>query len=111
MLRSEQKQEEDATNRVIEEDRKVLIQAIIVRIMKMRKQLRHQQLIGETMQLLANRFKPSGAIIKVWLLVFFTPISKVVKNDLFLQKSIELLIQKEYMKRDEESKDLYIYIA
>uniref|UniRef100_A0AC35TN55 CULLIN_2 domain-containing protein n=1 Tax=Rhabditophanes sp. KR3021 TaxID=114890 RepID=A0AC35TN55_9BILA len=77
-------------NASIESGRKLYLEAIIVRIMKVRKEMRSQQLMFEVVGIVKKRFKPDISDIK---------------------RSIDALIEKGYIKRDGNERDLYQYLA
>eukprot|EP00743_Colponemidia_sp_Colp-15_P002799 GILK01003029.1.p1 GENE.GILK01003029.1~~GILK01003029.1.p1 ORF type:complete len:733 (-),score=137.04 GILK01003029.1:128-2326(-) len=74
----------------VEEDRRHLIEAAIVRIMKSRKTLEHNNLVAEVTKQLTARFAPNPAIIK---------------------KRIESLIEREYLERSKTDRRVYNYLA
>ncbi|CCD74336.1 Cullin-3 [Caenorhabditis elegans] len=78
------------TRQKVEDDRKLEVEAAIVRIMKARKKLNHNNLVAEVTQQLRHRFMPSPIIIK---------------------QRIETLIEREYLARDEHDHRAYQYIA
>jgi len=70
--------------------RKHMIDAAIVRIMKARKTLKHAPLVAEVMAQLSARFKPKPGDIK---------------------KEIELMIEQDYLARDQKDRQTYNYTA
>ena len=75
---------------VVEEDRKHLIEAAIVRVMKTRRQLDHNGLLIEVGKILNHRFTPSVQMIK---------------------NRIENLIDREFIAKDNDDVKLYYYVA
>jgi cullin 1 len=69
-LKSIEQKDNEGIQRTIDEDRKMLIQAAIVRIMKARQTLKHALLMQEVIQQLNSRFNPSIPLIKVNLIFF-----------------------------------------
>lgn len=74
----------------VEEDRRHAVEAAIVRIMKARKSLHHNDLIAEVSKQLSVRFVP--------------PLQ-------FVKKRIESLIEREYVERSGNDRRLYMYVA
>ncbi|XP_012849882.1 PREDICTED: cullin-1-like, partial [Erythranthe guttata] len=74
----------------VDNDRRYSIDAALVRIMKGRKILGHQQLILECVEMLSHMFKPDVKVIK---------------------KRIEDLLARDYLERDAENPNLYKYVA
>jgi len=84
----ETKEEKAATDEHVFRNRQYQIDAAIVRIMKTRKVLPHQQLISEVFSQLRFPAKPAD-----------------------LKKRIESLIEREYLERDESDPNVYNYLA
>ncbi|CAK9296805.1 unnamed protein product [Gordionus sp. m RMFG-2023] len=74
----------------VEEDRKLEIEAAIVRVMKARKKLSHAQLLTEISELLKARFLPQPGAVK---------------------KRVEALIEREYLARCDQDRKMYTYLA
>lgn len=88
--KTEQEEEKEEVQSVIHEGRKLVINASIVRIMKSRQTINHNDLIAELIKQLQNRFQPLTLLIK---------------------QRIEDLIEKEYLKRDDNDRTVYHYVA
>ncbi|EYC13421.1 hypothetical protein Y032_0044g981 [Ancylostoma ceylanicum] len=89
-FKGETEPEKKETRTKVEDDRKHEIEAAIVRVMKSRKVLDHNNLITEVTQQLKHRFLPNPILIK---------------------KRIESLIERDYLARDAHDLKLYNYVA
>lgn len=83
-----QKEEDEVTQERVITERQYLIDAVIVRIMKTRRTMKHSELLSETFSQL--KFPLTNTDVK---------------------KRIENLIVRDYLKRDEEETSVYHYLA
>ncbi|TPX31468.1 hypothetical protein SmJEL517_g05201 [Synchytrium microbalum] len=74
----------------VDEERKHMLEAAIVRVMKARKKMVHNDLVIEVTKQLTGRFAPTPPMVK---------------------KRIEGLIEREYLERDKTDRKLYVYQA
>ena len=74
----------------VEDDRRYTIEASIIKVMKARRKIEHVNLVSESSRLLAQKFNPEPAQIKL---------------------RIESLIERGYIERDENDKRIFKYIA
>lgn len=74
----------------VDEDRRHMVEATIVKVMKTRRRLDHNTLLAECTKILSQKFNPDPLMIK---------------------KRIESLIDREYMERDADDRRYYKYIA
>jgi cullin 3 len=84
------KKDQDMIAQQIENTRIIVMEAAIVRIMKIRKKLTFTSLVGETIKQVSGKFHPEPKMIK---------------------KRIESLIEREYLERDEETRQTLNYLA
>ncbi|KEP45453.1 putative SCF complex protein cullin 1, partial [Rhizoctonia solani 123E] len=89
-IKAEVKGESADVLKTVNEDRKYVIQATVVRIMKARQTMRNQSLVQEVMSQISTRFAPRNADIK---------------------KAIDKLLEKEYIERVDGEMDSFKYIA
>ena len=74
----------------VEDDRRYTIEAAIVKVMKSRKTIEHNDLITEVVRFLLSKFKPEPAQIK---------------------KRIESLIERGFIERDDNDMKVFHYCA
>lgn len=90
VAQKESEPENIETRQRVEEDRKPQIEAAIVRVMKSRRVLDHNNVITEVTKQLQARFYPNPVVIK---------------------KRIESLIEREFLERDKVDRKVYRYLA
>ena len=85
-----QTEESKRTQTIIETDRKYSVEAAIVRIMKGKKKMTFEQLKNQTVTEVSKHFLPEVSFIKV---------------------QIDSLVEREYMRRDEDDMTILHYVA
>jgi len=88
IMMKETKEEREKTVEAVSRDRLYLIDAVLVRIMKARKTILHQQLIPQVLEQVKVPAQPAD-----------------------VKKRIETLIEREYMERDPADRNRYNYLA
>jgi len=90
VVQKESEPERGETQKKVDEDRKHMIEAAIVRTMKARKNMQHANLVAEVTKQLSSRFRP---------------------NPITIKKRIESLIEREYLERSSTDRKVYNYLA
>ncbi|XP_046677480.1 cullin-3-like [Homalodisca vitripennis] len=90
LIKYESESERQDTMKRINEDRNYEIEAAIIRIMKSRRVMEHENLVFELITMLTPRFVPTRENIKT---------------------RIEVLIEREYITRNSEDRRIYEYLA
>lgn len=90
MIRSETNEERAKTERIMQRERNPEIEAAIVRVMKSRKKMHFTELIEETAKQLQHRFMPHPQDVK---------------------KRVEVLVEREFIARDPNDRQMYHYAA
>jgi len=90
LLLRTQPEESQRTQSAVEGDRKHYLDAAIVRVMKASKQLTYEQIKFETIEAVRRHFMPDVTSIK---------------------QRIDGLVEQEYLRRDEEDRNLFFYVA
>ncbi len=88
--KEEDKKECDDARHQVNEERKLELDAAVVRIMKARRRLDHNALVTEVTQQLMTRFVPSGSLVK---------------------QRVQSLIEREYIERAADDRQCYTYVA
>lgn len=83
-------EENKSTSDRVLTDRSSHLQLAIVRIMKARKTVKHQELVMEVASQIGSRFRVESSEVK---------------------KAISSLIERDYMARSEEQQNIYEYVA
>jgi cullin-4 len=89
-MRFVQPEESKRARMTVESDRKYYLDAAIVRIMKARKELSYEQLKMATIAAVKSHFVPEVTSIK---------------------ERVQVLVEQDYLKRDEDDMAKYIYVA
>lgn len=121
----------DEKKKVIEDvdkDRRYAIDASIVRIMKSRKVLGHQQLVLECVEQLGRMFKVHNTLFSSLFFFFcvfvcesfvFLNLTTLALNEMLIlqpdfkaiKKRIEDLITRDYLERDKSNPNMFRYLA
>jgi cullin-4 len=88
--RTLQVEESQRTQSAVEGDRKHYLDAAIVRVMKARKQLTYEQIKTETIESVRRHFIPDVLNIK---------------------QRIDGLVEQEYLRRDDDDRNMFFYVA
>lgn len=89
-LSTPQPEESKRTQSAVEGDRKHYLDAAIVRVMKARKQLTYEQIKTDTIEAVRRHFIPDVLTIK---------------------QRIDGLVEQEYLRRDDNDRNMFFYVA